>query len=83
MNNSIAVHNPEEIRNNPINNSTSKMLYSFPKGKRFPKDNVIDLPFYDLPDIRSKRTTSMGYGSKSRFEDLRKIPSPDKYLIKS
>lgn len=29
--------NPEEVKNNPMNNSTSKMLYSFSKDKRFPK----------------------------------------------
>lgn len=29
--------NPEEIHDNAMNNSTSKMLYSFPKDKRFPK----------------------------------------------
>ena len=34
---SSAIINPEETKNNPMNNSTSKMLYSFPKDKRFPK----------------------------------------------
>lgn len=29
--------NPEQVHDNAMNNSTSKMLYSFPKDKRFPK----------------------------------------------
>ena len=59
------------------------MLYSFPKDKRFHDEAKVDVPYYNLPNIRSKRTTSMGFGSKTRFEDLRGIPSPDKYALKS
>ena len=66
-----------------MNNSTSKMLYSFPKDQRFHKEPRVDIPYYNLPDIRSKRTTSLGFGSKTKFEDLRGVPSPDKYALKS
>jgi hypothetical protein len=74
--------NPEDIKNNPMNNSTSKMLYSFPKDKRFPKEALLDTPYYTLPNIASNRATSMGFGNKTSFEDIRGFPSPDKYKVK-
>ena len=73
--------NPETICNNPINKSTSKMLYSFPKNKRFRRNNYLDVPFYTLPDIINKRTTTLGVGQKTSFEDTRGFPSPDKYQV--
>ena len=73
--------NPEHIHNNPMNNSTSKMLYSFSKDKRFHKEDYLDVPFHTLPEIRNKRTTCMGFGAKTRFEDTRGVPSPDKYNV--
>ncbi len=73
--------NPEDIHNNPMNNSTSKMLYSFSKQKRFHTDSSLDVPFYDLPSIKDKRSTSLGFGIKTCFEDVRGIPPPDKYHI--
>lgn len=59
--------NPEDIRNNPMNNSTSKMLYSFSKERRFQVCDRLDLPFYTLPDVQEKRSTSLGFGNKTVF----------------
>jgi hypothetical protein len=56
------ISNPETIHNNPMNNSVSKMLYSFPKSKRFHRTNYLDLPFYTLPNLKSKRCTTFGVG---------------------
>lgn len=81
MSEKVIVVNPEDIRNNPMNNSTSKMLFSFPKDQRFHTEQRLDPPFYTLPDIKDKRSTSLGFGIKTCFEDLRVIPSPNKYTI--
>lgn len=73
--------NPEIIHKNPLNNSTSKMLYSFSKTKRFAHKSKDDLPFYTLPDLNDKRTTAFGFGKKTAFEDKKGYPSPDKYNV--
>lgn len=75
--------NPEDIKNNPINNSTSKMLYSFSKDKRFHTEVKLDTPFYTLPDIKEKRSASLGIGKRTKFEDYREIPPPNTYSISS
>lgn len=54
--------NPETVHDNPMNSSISKMLYSFPKSKRFNRTNYLDLPFYTLPNLKSKRCTTFGVG---------------------
>ena len=38
---SVTVSNCQEICNNPLNTSKSKMLYTFPKQSRFPKSSKI------------------------------------------
>lgn len=81
MSEKAAIINPQDVRNNPINNSTSKMLFSFPKDKRFHDQDRMDPPFYNLPDIKDKRSTSLGFGLKIRFQDSRVIPSPNRYNI--
>ena len=52
--------------NSSLNDSTTKQAYSFGREKRFKnttkKDNLYH--FYDLPQIRSNRCTSLGYGKR-------------------
>ena len=43
---------------------------------------MVDVPYYTLPNISSKRATSLGFGNKASFEDIRGYPSPDKYKLK-
>lgn len=67
----------------PLNTSTAKSLYSFPRGKRFSakvKKNTNLNAFYETPCVKSKRSTSFGYGTKFDFtEKLDKVPGPSHY----
>lgn len=77
---------------NPINNSKSKMNYSFSKANRF-KSAVFPEwaqrtegpdSIYDLPDLMKKRSTSLGYGERLDFtvrRDNEVSPSPQKYNL--
>ena len=53
--------------NSSLNDSSTKQAYSFGRAIRFKtnlkKDNFYH--FYNLPEIRSKRSTTLGYGKKS------------------
>lgn len=54
--------------NSSINKSPSKVSYSFSKAERFhgsKKDNYY--AFYNIPDTKSARYCSLGYGEKSDF----------------
>jgi hypothetical protein len=57
-----------------LNNSTSKAKYSIPKASRFPevrKEYITNLYsgksdiLYTIPDTKTERSTSFGYGKKS------------------
>ena len=51
-----------------IDNSPSKQKYSFPKAERFPKISIYGaMSFYNLPNVRTKRSTTLGYGSRYNF----------------
>ena len=65
---SVIIAQGESISKSPLNTSTSKQMYSFPKTKRFMnfKSSSCD-HFYNLPDIRSKREAGIGIGPKSDF----------------
>ena len=55
------------ICNSQLNHSKSKFMYSFSKAERFPKlINYSDKShfFYNLPSMKEKRSTTLGYGSK-------------------
>lgn len=74
----------------PLNSSPSKQRFSFCKAERFlppvaPMYQNSELrcdKYYDVSDIRPKRTTSFGIGNKlqphTRNDDA---PSPDRYHI--
>ena len=66
---SIILKSGAEISRSPLNNSKAHQMYSFPKAERFPKIKSSDHTdaIYNLPDVRSKRTTSLGFGNKSDF----------------
>ena len=74
-----------EVRNNPLNTSTAKMQYSFPRGERFASQSriLIDIPFYDIPTMMQKRATTFGLGTKLTFQDSRTIPASNIYTIAS
>ena len=42
----------------------------------------MNVPYYTLPNIKSQRATSLGFGKKTEFEDIRGYPSPNKYDVK-
>lgn len=82
--------NPEERSRNPLNKSTAKMMYSFPKSLRFsqslstyPRVRLRMAPFYNLPNGLERRAAGFGYGRKTTFEDRRENPPPDSYKIRS
>jgi hypothetical protein len=51
-----------------IDNSPSKLKYSFPKAERFPKISIYGaMSIYNLPSVRNKRSTTMGYGGRYNF----------------
>jgi len=61
--------NHERIIKSPINNSKSKHLYSFSKSIRFDeiKSQGSKTFTYELPTLKNRRSTSMGYGKKYDF----------------
>ena len=52
--------------NSSLNDSSTKQAYSFGRAERFKQSKKMDnsYHFYDLPDIRSNRSTTLGYGKK-------------------
>lgn len=66
---SIIVASGEAISRSPINTSVSKQMFSFSKAERFPKppSNGYANKFYDVPDNHSKRSTTLGKGTKYDF----------------
>ena len=58
--------------NSSLNDSSTKQAYSFGKALRFKsslkKDNYFH--FYNLPDIRNTRSTTLGYGKKCNYNQI-------------
>lgn len=75
---SIIVASGEAISKNILNSSRSKQMYSFSKTKRFYNSDSIGSAtfYYNLPSVKSKRATSIGYGSKSDFTKERNTNPP-------
>lgn len=61
--------NVEKINKSPINRSKSKMIYSFSKSIRFEeiKSKGSKTFIYELPNVKNRRSTSLGYGKKLDF----------------
>lgn len=55
-----------ERLNSSLNDSSTKQAYSFCRAARFKNNIKKDLyyHFYDLPEIKSNRSTTLGYGKK-------------------
>ena len=75
----------EPICNSPLNHSKSKFMYSFGKAQRFPPINrgYTGNLFYNLPSMKTNRSTSIGYGTKSDFTIGAKLKCPVFYNYKS
>ena len=84
---SVIVKTKEEITKSPLNTSISKSMYTFPKTMRFQdlKKGRYDINYknismantlYQLPDVKSKRATSIGYGTKYDFTKEQKNKAP-------
>ena len=71
---SVIVASGEAISKSPINTSKSKMMYSFSKSSRFPKQDRRGYAdaLYLLPEIKSKRSTTCGLGNKYDFTRTQK-----------
>ena len=59
----------QQIIESPINKSRSKHTYSFSKGQRFDefKNRGSKTFHYEAPNVKNRRSTSMGYGQKFDF----------------
>jgi hypothetical protein len=67
---SSIISSGEQISNSPLNNSTSKQMYSFPRANRFQqlnKSSSSNTFYYNLPSMIATRTTSLGKGGKYDF----------------
>ncbi|KRX06877.1 hypothetical protein PPERSA_11522 [Pseudocohnilembus persalinus] len=75
----------QSVFRSPLNNSKSKQQYSFPKSERFkdPIRSYCAKPYYELPTVRDKRQTSLGYGKKFDFTQSQKnTPGANQYNLK-
>lgn len=69
----------QAICNSCLNRSKSKAMFSFSKAERFPKRPLMSCAteaIYTLPEVKSKRFTTMGYGTKYDFTKDAKSKSP-------
>ena len=59
--------NIKKTLNSSLNNSSTKQAYSFGRAARFKQNEKKDnyYHFYDLPEIKCNRSTTLGYGKKS------------------
>jgi hypothetical protein len=66
---SVIIASGESISKSPLNMSPAKMMYSFPKSARFSlqKDNSSKTYFYELPSVKSMRSSAIGFGNKYDF----------------
>jgi hypothetical protein len=81
---SIIIESGEKVTKSTINNSPSKMMYSFPKTMRFQEKQELKVyNFYQIPDLKSTRSTSLGFGSKYDFTSNKLINKAPYYNIPS
>ena len=81
---SVIVKSKMEISRSPINQSTSKQMYSFSKADRFPPlktKGYCDI-FYNLPSVTMTRFASLGKGTKSDFTKTAKDQNAKFYAVK-
>ena len=68
----------EQVLINPLNRSTSKQQYSFPKANRFAtsKTDHSDDHFYDMPSTKSRIASSIGKERRTTFDNKNGFPLP-------
>mmetsp|Transcript_6729 Transcript_6729/g.11989 ORF Transcript_6729/g.11989 Transcript_6729/m.11989 type:complete len:291 (+) Transcript_6729:201-1073(+) len=79
---SLIASTPQQICNSPVNTSPSKQQYSFAKCDRFKSTKYQGCDnFYELPSALSKRSTTLGRGTKYDFTKERGqgVPPPNAY----
>lgn len=71
----------ERILINPLNQSTSKQQYSFPKAERWSrcKTHNDSYKFYELPTTKSKIASSIGTAKRASLSRQVLVPSPNQY----
>lgn len=81
---SVIIEKGEIISKSPINCSTAKMMYSFSKADRFrEKRSPCETFYYQLPDVKSTRSASFGFGPKYDFTKNSKSIKAPYYQIPS
>ena len=81
---SVIVKSKLEISRSPINQSTSKQMYSFSRAARFPplKTKGYCDTFYTLPSVTMTRYASLGKGTKFDFTRTSRGANPNFYSVK-
>ena len=81
---SVIVKSKLEISRSPINQSTSKQMFSFAKAPRFPplKTKGYCDTFYTLPSVAMTRYASFGKGNKSDFTKTSRGMNSQFYAVK-
>ena len=82
MNITGRIETPQQVLRHPVNNSSAKTHWSFAKAARFPDSRGYTATIsYNLPSNVTKRTSGIGYGSRSKVFDGVNLtnPSPGKY----
>ena len=81
---SVIVKSKLEISRSPINQSTSKQMFSFAKAPRFPplKTKGYCDTFYTLPSVAMTRYASFGKGNKSDFTRTSRGMNSQFYAVK-
>lgn len=71
----------ERILINPLNHSTSKQQYSFPKAERWSrcKTHNDNYKFYELPTTKSKIAPTIGTAKRQSLSRQGANPSPNQY----
>lgn len=78
---------PTHVLKSPLNKSSSKAQFTFPKANRMvvqkPHNKYIRHQYsdqiYNLPEVANQRATSLGFGKKVNICPPNRYPSPDKY----
>eukprot|EP00830_Metopus_es_P001488 TRINITY_DN11284_c0_g1_i1.p1 TRINITY_DN11284_c0_g1~~TRINITY_DN11284_c0_g1_i1.p1 ORF type:complete len:313 (-),score=29.65 TRINITY_DN11284_c0_g1_i1:22-960(-) len=82
---SIILSNCQQISSSPVNTSASKQLFSFSKAPRFNYTNNVycNQPFYQLPETKDNRKTTLGIGPRNTLMLKNISPSPGTYPLPS
>ena len=88
----LSVTTPKQIREHPVNTSSSKHHWTFGRDTRFKRPRSkyrcckisCSQSAYNNRSCLSERKTSFGYGDRSKnFDGVKNIPEPGKYEASS